>query len=189
MIGDFLLILIAITIIVFIKSYKPKKYNFKKYSNENRNYKRETNNINSNRGNLYDTIKTKNKNKYENVKEKGSMYEEHISNIYKSRNYTIAEHGKDNGVKDYGIDVIAKKGNKILFIQCKNWSTNSKYKINVKEIQYTRMNVRDYLEKNAMFKNYDWKIIYATSEDVLDYGAKCKIKENNQEIEHQIIKI
>jgi len=120
---------------------------------------------------------------------KGAVYEKLVSDIYRNKKYTIAEHGKDNGVKDFGIDVIAKKDNEILFIQCKNWNKKNKYRINVKEIQYTRMNVRDYLEKNTMFKHYNWKIIYATSEDILDRGAKYKISENKDEIEHKIIPI
>lgn len=187
--SNFIIFIILLIIVLFIKSFKTKKKKTPKL-NYYKNYQfKKTNEINNNQEDLYNTVRTKEKRKPINLKEKGSLYEEHISNIYKSRNYNIAEHGKDNGIKDYGIDIIAKKENEILFIQCKNWSLNNKYRINVKEIQYTRMNVRDYLERNIMFKNYNWKIIYATSEDILDYGAKCKIKENLHEIEHKIIKI
>jgi len=51
------------------------------------------------------------------------------------------------------------------------------------------MKVRDYLEKKPLFQKYKWKIIYITSEDILEQSANYKIIEHNNEIEHKIIAI
>ena len=122
-------------------------------------------------------------------RKKGALYEEYISNIYKSNGYTVIENGKEKGIKDDGIDIIAKKDKEVLFIQCKDWNIKNKYRIDHKEIQYTRMNVRDYLQKKQHFKNYQWKIIYITSDEILTKSAIHKINEYKNEISHKVIKI
>lgn len=121
------------------------------------------------------------------LKEKNDLYEAYVCNLYKNSGYTIAEHGKDNSIYDLGIDIIALKDKELLFIQCKDWDVKIGNKINHKDIQYIRMNVRDYLEKNPLFKDYKWKIIYITSADIFDQGANHKIIEHSEEIEHKII--
>jgi hypothetical protein len=103
--------------------------------------------------------------------------------------YLTVPHGKNNGVNDQGIDIILKKEKKILFIQCKNWNAKNKYKIDSKEIQYVRMNVRDYIKENEVYNMYKWKILYITSENILDSSANHKIKEHSEEIEHRLIPI
>jgi len=100
-------------------------------------------------------------------KEKGDLYEEFISNHFRTQGYTIAEHGKDNGVKDHGIDIIAKKDRKVLFIQCKNWSAKSSRKIKSDDMKIARQNAQDYKIKNPVYEMYDMKILYVISENVL----------------------
>ena len=151
---------------LILKSYNPKKR--KKFNH-----------------NKYEFKETKLTAKEKKIK--GDKYEAYICEIFKNDGDTIAPHGKDNGVHDQGIDIIAKKDKEILFVQCKDWNLSNGYKIDHKEIQYIRMNVRDYLESNPLFKNYDWKIIYVTSEDILDKSANYKIIEHDNEIEHKII--
>ena len=53
------------------------------------------------------------KSSYQVNKEKGDMYEKYIADYYREQGYTISEHGQDNGRKDKGIDVIAKKEKEI----------------------------------------------------------------------------
>jgi len=165
----------------------------KKYKNnyepelENKEYK-PINNINSDRGSLY-TI-TNNQPTPETIidtKQKGDEYEAYICKHFEEQGYLTVPHGKDNGVKDQGIDIILKKNKEILFIQCKHWSKKNKYRIDHKEIQYVRMNVRDYMAKNQVFSMYNWKILYITSENILEHSAQHKIREHSEEIEHKII--
>ncbi len=120
-------------------------------------------------------------------KEKGDKYEEFIAIHYKTQGYTIAEHGKDNGVKDGGIDIIAKKGKEMLFIQCKNWDINGSKKIEAKDIKYTRQDASDYIEKNPVYEMYKHKVIYIMAENVLHRSAYYYIQEHHEKVEFKII--
>ena len=122
-------------------------------------------------------------------KEKGDKYEVFISQHFREQGYTIAEHGKDNGVKDHGIDIIAKKGKEVLFVQCKNWSASSTNKVRDKELKVTMQDVKDYMEKYPIYEmgNYITKIMYIMSEDVLHGSAHHYIKEKSEEMEFRII--
>lgn len=122
-------------------------------------------------------------------KEKGDLYEEFICNHFERQGYLTVPHGKNNGVKDDGIDIILKREKEMLFVQCKDWNIKNRYRIDSKEIQYTRMNVRDYINKNNVFNMYDWKILYVTSDNILHDSARHKIREYQNEIEHRIIPI
>lgn len=120
-------------------------------------------------------------------RERGGIYEAYISNLYKKDGYTIVADGRYNSVHEQGIDIIAIKDKELIFIKCKDWDADSGYKINKKDIQYLRMNVRDYLDKNPLFEDYKWKILYITSENIFDKSANSKIIEYSDEIDHKII--
>ena len=126
---------------------------------------------------------------YKEKKEKGDKYEKFIAIHYKTQGYTIAEHGKDNGVKDGGIDIIAKKGKEILFIQCKNWDANGSKKVEAKDIKYTRQDATDYVEANPVYKMYKHKIIYIMAENVLHGSAYHYIQKYHEKVEFKIIPI
>lgn len=136
----------------------------------------------------YQDIKPK-KTSYKEKIKKGQDYEEHVANIFRSQGYTIAEHGKDNGVKDHGIDIIAKKDKDIYFIQCKNWSSKNKYRIRDKEIKITRQDAREYMEENPLYVagGYKMKLLYVTSEDIFHPSAKHYIEKYKDIIEAHII--
>ena len=122
-------------------------------------------------------------------KQKGSAYEMFVADHFRVRGYTIAEHGKDNGVKDHGIDIIAKKDKEIIFIQCKNWSARSTYKVRDKEIKVTRQDARDYMMKNPLYVSggYKMKILYVMAENVLHPSAYNYIQEHHDILDFQII--
>lgn len=134
-------------------------------------------------------IKTNERMTNKEKKEKGDLYEEFISNHFRTQGYTIAEHGKDNGVKDHGIDIIAKKGREVLFIQCKNWSANSSRKVKSDDMKIARQNIQDYKTKNPIYEMYDMKILYIISENVLHGSAYHYVQENSEIIEFRIIPI
>ena len=120
-------------------------------------------------------------------KEKGDIYELFICKHYEEQGYTISKHGLDNGVKDGGIDIIAKKNKDLLFIQCKNWSASSTTKVRDKEIKVTRQDVQDYRERNPLYDMYNVKILYVMSENVLHGSAYHYIQANSENVEFRII--
>lgn len=132
-------------------------------------------------------IKSVKKTTYNEKVEKGKAYEEFVAKYYEQLGYYVWEHGKEKGREDSGIDLIAKKDEEIIFMQCKNWSQSSSYKITHKELKSTRQDVMDYMEKNPIFKNYNQRIIYILSKDVLHKSACHYLEEYKEHIACQII--
>ncbi|MEA2110599.1 MAG: restriction endonuclease [Campylobacterota bacterium] len=122
-------------------------------------------------------------------KEKGDAYEAFIANHLREQGYTIAEHGKDNGVKDHGIDIIAKMNRNIYFIQCKNWSAQSSYKVRDKELKVSRQDARDYMMKHPLYVSggYKMKLLYIVAEDVFHKSALYYAEEHKEIIECQVM--
>ena len=124
--------------------------------------------------------------------EKGSIYEEYIANKYRKKGYSVWEHGKEMGRADLGIDLVATQKNKMILIQCKNWSTKHKYKITNKDIKAFRTDALDFLDKNYQYKNYDISLEFILSGDFIDKGAKVYInviKKRGKKINYKIIKM
>jgi len=132
----------------------------------------------------------KNKTTYQEKIQKGKDYEDYIARYYSLIDYTVIEHGKLLGRKDQSIDIIAEKENEILLIQCKNYNENHKWKIRQKDIKAFRMDCIDFIEKNKQYKKPYTKILFVTSKDILDQGAKMYIQEKKQEgknIDYRVI--
>ena len=125
---------------------------------------------------------------YKEKIEKGKEYEVFVSGHYKDRGYFVYENGLLNGRKDGGIDLIAVKDTELIFIQCKNWNENTKYKIEHKDIKVFEMDVNNYLEKNPMFQSdkYLKKLKYIISGNFIHKSAIKYIEEKNN-IEYEII--
>ena len=170
----------------FLEPKKKKKHNSLKY-----NKYIPANNVNGNEKGLCKSITSKKNNKgLISVKCKGSNYKEHVCKYFENLGYKTVKYGKIHGPKDKDIDLMLKKGKEFIFVQCKDLDIKNKYRIDSKEIQYTRMNVRDYIENTkALFDMYEWKIFYITSDNILDKSAEHKINRHREEIEHQVIKI
>jgi Holliday junction resolvase-like predicted endonuclease len=126
---------------------------------------------------------------YKNLsrKAKGELYEQFVAKHYQNLGYTIIEHYKNKSRLDNSIDLIAKKEKQILFIQCKNWNKNSKYKIDHKEIKASQTEIREFVQKNQMFIGYNLKIRYVLSDDFIDTSAIKYIREHSQIIDYEII--
>lgn len=65
----------------------------------------------------------------------GNDYEEFISNKYKDVGYKVELRGIKESFNDGGLDIIARKDNSIVLVQCKNWSMSNNYKINQKDLR------------------------------------------------------
>jgi Holliday junction resolvase-like predicted endonuclease len=119
---------------------------------------------------------------------KGKEYEAFVSEHYTDRGYFVYENGLLNGRKDGGIDLIAVRDTELIFIQCKNWNENTKYKIEHKDIKVFEMDVYNYLEKNPIFKGdkYIKRLKYTISGDFIHKSA-IKYMEEKNNIECEII--
>jgi Holliday junction resolvase len=124
--------------------------------------------------------------------EKGKEYEEYVAKVYRSRGYNVSEYGKDMGVKDKGIDLIAKKDKHIVLLQCKNWNENGKWKITHKEIKTFQTEARNFVEDAKIFQKYLLDARYAISGDFIHNSAIKHIEEmknKGKRIDYEIIKM
>lgn len=55
----------------------------------------------------------------------GKMYERYIGYLYEIDGYNVTYRGIEMGLKDGGIDLICRKKDEILLVQCKNWTLDS----------------------------------------------------------------
>lgn len=68
---------------------------------------------------------------YKSNKQIGLEYELSVAHEYRLHGYDIDLHGSRLGHQDMGIDLIAKRDNKTVLIQCKYWSRNKSIRENV----------------------------------------------------------
>lgn len=121
-------------------------------------------------------------------KDRGDEYEAYIAKYYRRLGYFVIEHGKEKGLKDGGIDLIAEKDNKVILIQCKDWNENNSHKIDHKDIKVLRIDANDFLEKNTKYENYKIKLRYTLSGNFLHKSAERHMEECREDIDYEIIK-
>jgi restriction system protein len=126
--------------------------------------------------------------KYTNV-EKGYLYEKYIAEHYTRLGYFVWEHGKEKGRLDQGIDLIVKKDKEIIFIQCKNWKQNTRFKIDHVRIKASRAEARQFMLNNPLFKGYNNKFRYTISNDCMHPSAIKYIEENNGLFDYEVIEM
>lgn len=56
----------------------------------------------------------------------GKIYERYVGYLYEDQGYDVEYSGIIKRIEDLGRDLIAKKGNEIIVIQCKNWASFKK---------------------------------------------------------------
>jgi Holliday junction resolvase-like predicted endonuclease len=83
----------------------------------------------------------------ENI-QKGKAYEEFVAKYYREKNYQVIERGKEKQRKDGGIDLIVKKDNNCILIQCKNYAPTSK--INHSNIKEFNSNCLTYIQEHKL---------------------------------------
>ena len=133
-------------------------------------------------------FKENTKKTYHDKKIRGDEYEEYIAEHYRKLGYHVIEHGKEQGVKDGGIDLIAKLGNEVILIQCKDWNENNSHKIDHKDIKVLRIDASDFLEKNPIYKNCEIKLRYTLSGNFLHKSAEKHMEECKEDISYEVIK-
>jgi len=175
-----------------VNKYKPKKErpNYQiEYINASKLYKNNNDKKITINNNTTKEEKKK-KNYYQLKKEwtkKGKEYEKFIGKHYENLGYIVKFNGIEKGKKDNSIDLIAIKQNEIIFIQCKNWKENSKYKITHKDIKAFIGDTHIFIQENQQYKNYQIKRHFVISNRILDKSAINYIKEHRKEIEYKLI--
>lgn len=112
----------------------------------------------------------------------GRDYEQYVGYKYREKGYDVDDFGTYMGLEDLGRDIIAKKGNKVLIIQCKYWSSikeihekhitqlygtmmsycveNKVDKENVKGVLITNIKLSDMAKKMASYLGIEYKESY-----------------------------
>jgi len=85
-------------------------------------------------------------------KEKGDDYEKKIAGYYKLDGYDIYLNGIRKNRLDGGIDVICKKDDETILIQCKNWDHTTGRRISHTQIKEFHSNCIKYIEQNELIK-------------------------------------
>lgn len=124
----------------------------------------------------------------------GKDYERYIGFLYEQKGYIVEYHGIKHGFDDLGIDLICKKENETLLIQCKNWSqkkqihenainqlfgTSIKYYIEKYDSYQQIFRGTLFEEKNLPFNNNFQPIFITTtnlSERAMEFAEMLKIK-------------
>ena len=136
--------------------------------------------------------KSKKKNFYKLKKEwikKGKEYEKFVGEYFEKQGYIIKYNGIEKGKKDNSIDIIAIKKEEIIFIQCKNWKEDGKYKISHKDIKAFIGDTHTFIQENSQYKDYKIKRLFVMSGKILDKSAYAYIKEHQDTIRYFILKM
>lgn len=120
-------------------------------------------------------------------KEKGELYETFVAEHYKQLDYFVWEHGKEKGKLDGGIDLIVKKKKEIIFIQCKNWKENTRFKIDHVRVKASRAEARQFMKSNPLFVGYKMKFRYTLSNDCMHPSAIKYIEENSELFDYEVL--
>jgi restriction system protein len=169
----------AIVIIVIFKEVKRAEKIIKTTKNKDAEYIKAKRNYNQDNY----------KGKMEANIRKGKDYEAFVGSYYETLGYDVKAFGFERGRSDGGIDIVATKNNEALFIQCKNWSKNTQYKINHEKIKVFIGSVAIFKVKYPEYKNIKETLLYVTSEDIFDESAKAYCQENKEYIRYKILPI
>ena len=86
-------------------------------------------------------------------KEKGDDYEKKVAGYYKLDGYDIYLNGIKKDRLDGGIDVICKKDDEVILIQCKNWNHTTRRKITHTHIKEFHSNCIKYIDQENLDKS------------------------------------
>jgi len=135
---------------------------------------------------------TSTKTTYKEKMYKGQEYEEYVAKVYRSRGYHVSEYGKQKGVLDHGIDLIAKKQKEIVLIQCKNWNANGKWEIKHKDIKAFQTDARTFVEDKPLLRSCLLTARYTISGDFIHQSAIKHIEEMKKigkRVDYEIVKM
>lgn len=115
---------------------------------------------------------------------KGLDYEKFVGEHFESLGCIVKFNGIEKGKKDSSIDLIAINKDEIIFIQCKNWSENSRYTIKHTDIKAFVGDISIFLEENKNYNGYKIKRLFVASNEVFDKSAKMYCREHKDLIQY-----
>lgn len=123
------------------------------------------------------------KQSYWDNKKKGDNYERQVGNYFENEGYCVEYRGLTYGKKDGGIDLIAKKEEELLLIQCKAWdSTIIKQKHVIKFLGDCSVYLQDYPQEAKTVLP-----IFVTTSEKSDYGLNQFLRYNPRKIKYIIM--
>lgn len=121
-------------------------------------------------------------------KKKGLDYEVFVAKKYIEKGYEVILHGVLEGRIDYGIDLIAKKENETILIQCKNWQIEQS--INQEKVLSYYGRFKRYVDENALdIENTKLRFIAPDSKIFKISAIKIFQDENYLNYRYEIIKM
>lgn len=121
--------------------------------------------------------RTRDKSHMEEILKKGHDYEKYVAEHYKSIGYEVSLNGIIHGKKDDGIDIICKRNNELILVQCKNWNVKSRYRITHLILKAFIGCCSEYTNKNQIL-NKKVEFHFITSNNILDASAKKYLAES-----------
>lgn len=116
--------------------------------------------------------------------EAGKNYELRVGKLYEKRGYEVEYRGIELGLKDGGIDLIAKKPNETVLIQCKYWKNR---KIDHLVVRSFFGDCFAYINKRSIPYDEVRCILAIPSRDTLEYGAKQYFIENTPKMRYEVV--
>ena len=121
-------------------------------------------------------------------KKKGLDYEVFVAKKYIEKGYEVILHGVLEGRIDCGIDLIAKKENETILIQCKNWQIEQS--INQEKVLSYYGRFKRYVDENALdIENTKLRFIAPDSKIFKISAIKIFQDENYLNYRYEIIKM
>lgn len=132
--------------------------------------------------------KSTNKTSYKKKQIKGAKYEKLVCQKFQKENYDVYEKGLEEGFRDGGIDLIARKEDEILLIQCKNWDINNKYRVREKDVREFYGACQFYIDENNLDKKNTTCIYIVPDIKLILPNAKGLFKKHYDNCRFQIVK-
>jgi len=127
------------------------------------------------------------KTSYKKKQIKGAKYEKLVSQRYQKENYDVYEKGLKEGFKDAGIDLVARRNDEILLIQCKNWDINNKYRVREKEVREFYGACQFYIDEKGLNKHNTICIYIVPDAKLILPNAKGLFKKHYKNCRFEII--
>ena len=128
-----------------------------------------------------------NKLKYMQNKKKGDEYEKKVGRYYKKLGYEVNYHGLEKDRNDQGIDLICKKDDEILFVQCKNWEQEKS--ITAKHVKEFYGSCHFYVDKNQIDFTKVSCIYAIPKKKLLNFQAEKLFQKHYLNCRYQVVSV
>ena len=114
-------------------------------------------------------------------------YETFIAAHYRDLGCDVIEYDANKGLKDAGIDIIARMGDEIYFIKCIDLYINHTYHVDDEEIDAFQKAVNHFLDQNRHLKQYITHLRYTLSGDFLPQASQKRIEAHEGNVSYETV--